>query len=54
MKDLNPLEILLVEDNPADVELTLRALKKHNLTNRVKVVNDGVQALDYLVRQRRL
>jgi CheY-like chemotaxis protein len=48
MKVMNPMEILLVEDNPADVELTLRALKKHNLTNRVQVVSDGVLALDYL------
>jgi two-component system, response regulator len=48
MKAMNPIEILLVEDNPADVELTLRALKKHNLTNNVQVVNDGAQALDYL------
>jgi len=48
MKDVNPMEILLVEDNPADVELTLRALKKHNLTNHVKVVSDGAQALDCL------
>jgi two-component system response regulator len=43
-----PLEILLVEDNPDDVELTLRALRAHNLANRVKVVSDGVEALDYL------
>jgi CheY-like chemotaxis protein len=48
MKKINPVEILLVEDNPNDVELTLRALKKHNLTNFVQVVNDGAQALDYL------
>ena len=48
MKQLNPMEILLVEDNPADVELTLRALKRHNLTNQVQVVSDGAQALDYL------
>ncbi len=48
MQPLNPMEILLVEDNPADVELTLRALKKHNLTNQVQVVSDGAQALDYL------
>ena len=48
MKATNPVEILLVEDNPADVELTLRALKKHNLTNKVHVVNDGAKALDYL------
>jgi two-component system, response regulator len=43
-----PIEILLVEDNPDDVELTLRALNAHNMANRVKVVNDGVEALEYL------
>jgi two-component system response regulator len=43
-----PTEILLVEDNPDDVELTLRALNTHNLTNRIKVVSDGAEALDYL------
>lgn len=43
-----PLEILLVEDNPDDVELTLRALRGRNLANRVKVVADGVLALEYL------
>ena len=42
------VEILLVEDNPADVELTLRALTKHNLANKVLVVSDGAEALDYL------
>jgi two-component system, response regulator len=40
--------ILLVEDNLDDVELTLRALKKNNIKNDVKVVNDGAEALDYL------
>jgi two-component system response regulator len=48
MEDLHAVEILLVEDNAADVELTLRALKKHNLTNQVLVVSDGVQALDFI------
>ena len=43
-----PVEILLVEDNPDDVELTLRALHEQNLANHVKVVGDGVEALDYL------
>ena len=43
-----PIEILLIEDNPDDVELTLRALRTHNLANRVKVVADGVEALEYL------
>jgi two-component system response regulator len=40
--------ILLVEDNPDDVELTRRALRKNNIANNMVVVNDGVQALDYL------
>jgi len=44
----NPVEILLVEDNPNDVELTLHTLKKHNLANRVYVVRDGSEALEYL------
>ena len=40
--------ILLVEDNPDDEALTLRALKKNNLTHTVAVVRDGAEALDYL------
>lgn len=40
--------ILLVEDNPDDVELTLRALKNNNIKNKVIVVNDGAEALDFL------
>ncbi len=46
--DVNPVEILLVEDNPADVELTLRALREHHLANLVHVVKDGAEALDFL------
>jgi CheY-like chemotaxis protein len=42
------IEILLVEDNPRDVEMTLRALKKHNLANNVHVVKDGAEALDFI------
>jgi two-component system response regulator len=41
--------ILLVEDNPKDEALTLRALKKANIGNRVVVAHDGVQAVDYLL-----
>ncbi len=40
--------ILLVEDNPNDEALTLRALKKNNITNKVVVARDGPEALDYL------
>ena len=44
------VEILLVEDNPNDVELTMRALKKNHLANKVLVVIDGAQALDFIFR----
>ena len=40
--------ILLVEDNTDDIDLTLRALKKNNIQNEIKVVNDGIEALDFL------
>jgi len=48
MENLKEIQILLVEDNPNDKELTLRALSKHNLTNKLHVVNDGEKALDYI------
>ncbi len=41
------VEILLVEDNPSDAELTLRALKQRNLANRVFLCKDGAEALDF-------
>jgi CheY-like chemotaxis protein len=40
--------ILLVEDNPDDVELTLRALEKNGILNKIEVINDGERALNYL------
>jgi len=49
MQDLK--RILLVEDNPKDVKLTLRALAESRLANEVVVVNDGDEALDYLHRR---
>ena len=43
------LEILLVEDNPQDAEMTQRALRQHNLVNRLHWVKDGAEALEYLL-----
>ncbi len=48
MSRIEPVEILLVEDNPSDVELTIRALKKRGLANNLLSVEDGAEALDYL------
>ncbi|MDQ7801994.1 MAG: response regulator [Armatimonadota bacterium] len=45
---MQPRRILLVEDNPDDVALTLRALRAHRVANEVVVVEDGVEALEYL------
>ena len=42
------IEILLVEDNPNDEELTLYALRKNNITNQIQVLRDGAEALEYL------
>jgi two-component system response regulator len=47
---MNTKSILLVEDNPDDVQLTKRALKKNNISNELVVVNDGIAALDYLAQ----
>lgn len=47
----NGVEIVLVEDNPYDVELTLRAFRLHNITNGIKVVRDGEEALDFFFCQ---
>jgi CheY-like chemotaxis protein len=48
MKSKNEVEILLVEDNPNDVELTLHTLEKNKLANHIHVVRDGAEALDLL------
>lgn len=48
MKGQSEVEILLVEDNPNDAELALRALKKNHLANNVVVVTDGEEALDFI------
>jgi CheY-like chemotaxis protein len=47
----NEIEILLVEDNPDDLAMTLRALKMANLSNRIQVARDGVEALEFLFGQ---
>ncbi|MFQ5927247.1 MAG: response regulator [Terriglobia bacterium] len=48
MSPKSAVEILLVEDNPADVELTLHALRSENLRNQIHVARDGEEALDFL------
>jgi CheY-like chemotaxis protein len=45
---LPPVEILLVEDNPSDEELTIHALRSNHLANNIEVVRDGAEALDYI------
>lgn len=42
------VEILLVEDNPSDIELTLHSLRSSNLSNRIEVVRDGAEALNFI------
>ncbi|MEO8719401.1 MAG: response regulator [Burkholderiales bacterium] len=48
MSDLQRVEILLVEDNPRDAEMTLRSLQKHNFAVRAHWVKDGAEALDFM------
>lgn len=50
-KNIYPIEVLLVEDNPGDVRLTREALKDAKVANRLHVVEDGVAALDFLYRR---
>lgn len=51
MTDLEPVEILLAEDSEADAEMTIRALKRKNLANRLVWVKDGAEALDFIFRR---
>lgn len=51
MNNINTVEILLVEDNPADVRLTIETLKEEKVYNRINVVTDGQEALDYLRKE---
>jgi CheY-like chemotaxis protein len=51
MDDLGAADILLAEDSDADAELTLRALRKGNLVNKVLRVRDGVEAIEYMFRE---
>lgn len=48
MENINEVEILIVEDNRNDAEMAMRALKKNNLSNRVLIVEDGEEALDFI------
>jgi two-component system response regulator len=48
MSNLSEIDVLLVEDSPEDAELTIRALKKHNLANRLHHVQDGAEAIDFI------
>lgn len=51
MNEATPVEILLVEDNPQDLELALRALRKANVANHIQVARDGEEALDFIFCQ---
>jgi len=48
---LNEVEVVLVEDNPNDAELAIRALKEYNFTNKLMWLKDGVEALDFIFAQ---
>src|SRR5256885_2297315 len=48
MSETHAVEILLVEDNPQDLELTLRALRKGKVTNRIQVARDGAEAIEFI------
>lgn len=47
------IEILLVEDNPHEAELTIRSLKRHHLANKLKLIDDGADAIDFIFSENR-
>lgn len=51
MNDVNEVEILIVEDNQDDLDMTLRALRKGNLANHIQVARDGAEAIDFIFCQ---
>jgi two-component system response regulator len=51
MSAYEQVEILLVEDSPADAEMTMRTLKKRGIANRIEWVRDGVEAIEFLFRE---
>jgi len=53
MTKVRDVQLLLVEDNPNDIELTLRALSKHHLSDKVHVVKDGEEAIEFLFAEGR-
>jgi two-component system, response regulator len=44
----DPVEILLIEDNQGHAEITMRALRKHNISNRIQLIRDGAEAIEFL------
>lgn len=52
MENYDPIDILIVEDNPNDAELTIRALRMNNLANQLYVAKDGLEALDFVFCRR--
>lgn len=48
MSEADDIEILLVEDNPQDLALALRAFRKSNITNRIQVTRDGLEAVEFI------
>ncbi|MEW6054363.1 MAG: hypothetical protein AB1552_11350 [Nitrospirota bacterium] len=53
MRQFDTVEILIVEDNPNDAELTIRALGEQKLANRIYIVEDGAQARDFIFCRRK-